>query len=259
LENWLNLISLSIHIGTHFMTSLPKLQINPALNLEAAKARYAFQRRVHIPDFLAPTSAEHIYHLLSKNTPWGFAYHDGTTDRFMSMRDLEGLTRGRSERIAKVLQETVQKQGFAFGYHHFPLSLVSTSASGAHTEHEELHHFLSAETMLSLMRDISGKPDIMQAEIQADLFSALHFLGLHKGAQKHTTQIGFALTFTRNWHADWGGYLNFHAESGDIVQGIIPRFNCLTLFELPQNHSISLVPTSANEKLFMLRGLYHSG
>jgi SM-20-related protein len=241
------------------MTSLPKLQINPALNLEAAKARYAFQRRVHIVDFLDVASAEHVYRLLSTDTPWGFAYHDGAAGRYMSMRDLEGLTRGRSERVAKALQEAVQQQNFSFGYHHFPLSLVTTGESGTHNEHEELHEFLGAENILSIMRDISGKPDITQAEIQADLFSPMHFLGLHKGEQKYKNQIGFALTFARHWHPDWGGHLNFHAESGDVIQGIMPRFNCLTLYELPQNHSISIVPTSANEKLFMLRGLYHSG
>ena len=61
---------------------------------------------------------------------------------------------------------------------------------------------------------------------------------------------------TRAWRPDWGGYLNFYDEDGDIVAGYRPRFNALNLFLVPQKHAVSYVPPFAPQARFAITGWF---
>ena len=57
-----------------------------------------------------------------------------------------------------------------------------------------------------------------------------------------------------DWHPDWGGYLLFLDEEGDIAAGYRPRFNALNLFAVPQSHAVSYVPPFAPKVRLALTG-----
>jgi Rps23 Pro-64 3,4-dihydroxylase Tpa1-like proline 4-hydroxylase len=59
-------------------------------------------------------------------------------------------------------------------------------------------------------------------------------------------EVAYVLNLAReDWHPDWGGYLLFLDEEGDVIEGFRPRFNALNLFRVPQSHSVSYVPPFA--------------
>jgi SM-20-related protein len=236
------------------MTSRVDLQINPALDVEAAKARYAFQRRVQILDFFTADSAERLTDILTSKTPWGFTYLDGESVRHVSSRELESLTRGRSERIAKTLHEHVQSGAYSFGYHNFPLAEEPLRGSIDVIELNDILTFLKSPQIITLMRDITGKPSLNSTTAMAALFTNQHFHGQRALTLNHTPRIGFSLQFTKEWQNDWGGHLQFLSPSGDIMQSYKPRYNCLILFEMSQPHSTSFITSFANKGHYCING-----
>jgi Rps23 Pro-64 3,4-dihydroxylase Tpa1-like proline 4-hydroxylase len=53
--------------------------------------------------------------------------------------------------------------------------------------------------------------------------------------------IAYSLNMTPNWRPDWGGALQFYDGKSHIEEGYLPTFNALTLFRVPQFHSVTQV------------------
>ena len=51
----------------------------------------------------------------------------------------------------------------------------------------------------------------------------------------------------------------FHDGEGDVRRGLLPRFNCLNLFAVPQPHSVSLVAPWAGHVRISVTGWLRSG
>jgi Rps23 Pro-64 3,4-dihydroxylase Tpa1-like proline 4-hydroxylase len=219
--------------------------LNPGLDIEAAKAEFAFKRRVHIPAFLDPDSAETIHNCLMTETPWGFAYMDGTDPRIMHRRELEGLTRARTDRVAKTITSQASQGQLSFGYFCYPMQEAVAQGWNEGLALHEVLSFLGSEQILAMIRSISGKAGLARAEAQAVLYSHQHFLTVNEGTSGSSDKIAFMLNMTKDWREDWGGYLQFYNKSGDILQGFKPDYNSLILFAVPQRHSISYVPPYA--------------
>ena len=67
-------------------------------------------------------------------------------------------------------------------------------------------------------------------------------------------RAAYTIGLTRTWRPDWGGQLMFHDEAGDVVRGLLPRFNVLTLFKVPLLHSVAPVAPYAAAPRFMITG-----
>ena len=65
------------------------------------------------------------------------------------------------------------------------------------------------------------------------------------GSEVSDRLTAYTLGLTREWRPDWGGQLLFHDEAGDVTRGHAPRWNTLTLFRVPQLHSVAPVAAYA--------------
>jgi len=101
--------------------------------------------------------------------------------------------------------------------------------------------------MMDLVREITGFPELVKADGQATLFAPQHYLGKHNDSHvEEGWKVAYVLNFAReDWQPDWGGYLLFLDEDGDVVEGFRPRFNALNMFAVPQDHLVSFVPPFA--------------
>jgi SM-20-related protein len=243
------------------MASDFKPELNAGLDVETAKAQFAFQRRVHLPDFFAPATAKRIHTCLMTETPWGFAYLDEGTPRMMHRRELEGITRARSDRIAKTITAQVAALRPSYGYFCYPMSVAAAHGWNPELDLHPVFQFLNGPDLLTLVRDITGKADINGADAQATLFSHQHFASVQTdmilgSAASPDRQIAYVIQLTKDWQEDWGGYLQFYNRQGDISHGCKPSFNSLTLFELPQRHSVSYVAPFAAVGRLMVSGCF---
>lgn len=112
--------------------------------------------------------------------------------------------------------------------------------------------------MLSLLRSVTCAGEIDFADAQATAYGPGHFLTAHDdlvaGKNRHAAYV-FGLT--PRWSIDWGGLLLVH-EGGKEAAAIVPGFNMLSLFKVPQPHSVSMVAPFAANRRYSVTGWLRS-
>lgn len=90
---------------------------------------------------------------------------------------------------------------------------------------------------------VTDEPRVAKADGQLTRYRPGNFIGLHDdvGSEDSHRLTAYTLGLTRRWRSDWGGQLLFHDHRGDVSRGYVPRFNTLTLFKVPQLHSMAVV------------------
>lgn len=106
----------------------------------------------------------------------------------------------------------------------------------------EAAQLIASDAFIALGRRLTGDPAIRFADCQLTRYSAGHFLTAHDDfAQGKDRSAAFVLNLARDWCADFGGVLQLLDEAGDVKAGLVPRFNRLAVFKVPQPHAVSIV------------------
>lgn len=236
-------------------------EINPRLDRAASADRFARTSRVQVRDVLTQETAEEIRMILSRATPWGVAMEagDGSAPGPQQVLNRDMQTAAGKARIQQLAQQTHLAAGKGeYAYRYGQFSLVQNVQEGWNPggPHELLLEYLNAEDFLGLARDVTGMQDLVKADAQATLFGPQHFLGRH--IDSHVGEgwrVAYVLNFTiDDWHPDWGGYLQFFDDDGDVIEAFKPRFNTLNLLAVPQAHAVSFVPPFAPIGRFAITG-----
>lgn len=223
-------------------------ELNPALDRESLAARFAATGRVQIRDVLTPDSAREMLTVLARATAWGMAVGAGQ-DKPRSFR--AGETRspqGQQDlaQAARRAEEHSARGEYGFRFAHYPILTAVQEGWDPDGPHEVLLEHINAPAFMGLARDVTGL-DLFKADGQATLFAPTHYLGHHLDSHvAEGWEVAYVLNLSReDWHPDWGGYLLFLDEEGDVVEGFRPRFNALNLFRVPTPHLVSYVPPFA--------------
>lgn len=224
-------------------------EINPALDLPAHAARFVDTGRVQLRDVLTDESARELQLVLARGTPWGMAVGAGH-DRPSSFRAAETRTPAGQQALKQAAHNAEQHSArgeYGFRFAHYPMLEAMREGWDPDGAHEVLLEHLNAPEFLDLARAVTGIDSLCKADAQATLFAPGNYLGRH--IDSHVAEgweVAYVLNLARDdWHPDWGGYLLFLDEDGDVVEGFRPRFNALNLFRVPQSHLVSYVPPFA--------------
>ena len=235
------------------------LDLNPALDVPALAATFARDRRLQVRDVLTQASAHVVHRILSEETPWGLAWQAGK----------HGPERVRHDAIADITSEANDKRGqalmaamrwgeYAFSYTSYPMVDAYVGKWAPNGPHDMLLEYLNDKPVMDLVRAISGIPELVKADAQATLYAPGEFLAVHN--DKHSAmgrRVAYVLGMcAETWRPDWGGYLNFFDDDGDIIKGFRPRFNSLNLFAVPQRHHVSFVPPFAAVARYAITGWF---
>jgi SM-20-related protein len=236
-------------------------EINPDIDRAACARRYAERGRVQVRDVLTPETAEEIRTILQRGTHWSMAVLGGENGSAtpQSFRSHEIAAPGGAERVnrAAMAAHAASARGdYAFRYAHYPIVDALNQRWEPDGPHEFLLEHLNAPEFIALAREITGISELIRADAQATLFAANHYLGRH--IDSHVAQ-GWRVAYVLNlapddWHPDWGGYLTFLDDDGDVIEGFKPRFNALNLFAVPQSHLVTYVPPFAPTGRFAITG-----
>ena len=236
-------------------------QINPALDRAALAAQFAANTRVQVRDFLTLETASEIRDILAKSTPWGLAMQaDGSAFKGpqqilpQNMRDPKAQQRAQA--IGQATDASAARGDYAFRFLQYPILQAVQEGWEKDSPHELLLEYINAPEFIQLARDITGEADLIKADGQATLFAKQQFLGRHSDSHvMEGWKVAYVMNFTiDDWQTDWGGYLQFLDDEGDIIQGFKPRFNALNLFLVPQAHSVSFVAPFAPPGRFAITG-----
>lgn len=235
--------------------------INPALDRAALATQFGANRRVQVRDVLTRETAEEIRSILARATPWGLAAQAGIADppgpQQVTAKDI-GSEDGkrRAAQLNEASHHAAAKGDYAFRYAQYSLVQAYLEKWAQGGPHDLLLEYLNTRAFLDLVQDVTGIEGLVKADGQATLYGPQHFLGHH--IDSHVAEgwkVAYVLNFTiDDWHPDWGGYLNFFDDDGDIVEGFRPRFNALNLFAVPQPHHVSYVAPFAPVGRFAITG-----
>ena len=224
-------------------------EISPAIDRAALAKKFAETGRVQVRDVLTQETAREVLHVLTKGTPWGMATGAGDANR-QSFRMEEVQTQQGQQKVNAAAMEAQQNSArgeYGFRFAHYPILTAIQEGWDPGGVHQLLLEHINAPDFLDLAREITGIDGLIKADGQATLFAPNHYLGRH--IDSHVAEgweVAYVLNFAPpDWHPDWGGYLMFLDDDGDIIEGFRPRFNALNLFKVPQSHMVSYVPPFA--------------
>lgn len=251
------------HLSFPSVRSMTKklFEINPGLDRPALAKQFSADSRLQIRDVLTRETAEEIRMILAQHTPWGIATQAGAADtpgpQQILQRELATADgKQRAQRLAQTAYQAAANGEYAFNFAQYSLVQGFQEKWDEGGPHDLLLEYLNTQEFLQLVRDVTGISELFKADGQATLFAGQHFLAHH--IDSHVAEgwrVAYVMNFTRDdWKPDWGGYLNFFDDEGDIVAGFKPRFNALNLFLVPTPHSVSFVPPFAPVGRFAITG-----
>lgn len=234
-------------------------EINPALDREALAQEFAEGGLVQIRNVLTDKTAQEIRNILARGTPWGMAMQAGVNEDPQQILAGEMRTdagRARLQAMGVATDKAASKGEYAFRYAQYSLVQAMNEGWDPGGVHELLLEYLNADDFLGLVRSVTGIDELTKADGQTTAFGPSHFLGRHIDSHvEEGWRIAYVLNFTiDDWQPDWGGYLVFYDEDGDITCGIRPRFNSLNMFAVPRPHAVTYVPPFAPLGRFAITG-----
>jgi len=238
---------------------IPLFELNPNLDRWDLARRFANEGRVQVRDFLSEDAAQTILRVLANETPWGLAWQAGSDGPHgLRRQEIDLQTPGQMQDVSGKIAAAMQGEDYAFAYAQYQILTAVQQGWGEHPALDLIIEHLNAEPMMDLIRDISGMTDLVKADAQATLYAPQHFLSAHNDVHaEEGRQIAYVMSFcAQEWRPDWGGYLLFYDEEGDVVGGFRPRFNALNLFRVPQWHSVSYVTPFAPVARFAITGWF---
>lgn len=224
-------------------------EINPAIDRASLRHEFAKNGRVQIRDVLTSEAARNLRHILMNQTQWGLSWQAGEEGGPNSLKaqEIAAMPTQQKAEFARSISDAMRGNDYGFVFSHYPMLNAYLEQWDEGSPHDILLEHLNSEPFLSLVRDITAIPELIKADGQATLFAPGQFLAQHNDS--HVAE-GWRVAYVLNmgpdeWRPDWGGYLQFLDEDGDITGGYKPRFNSLNMFAVPQSHNVSYVPPFA--------------
>ncbi|WP_114952113.1 2OG-Fe(II) oxygenase [Sphingosinicella terrae] len=225
-----------------------------AEGLDADRLAPMFARagRLQIDGFLDGACAAGLLRALSSRRDWVLTLNKG--ERILDYREAALAALDPADRAA-LSQEVVRgaRAGFQFCYDTIrlpPRGEVRPAGPLA-----ALEAFLCSSAMIAFFRAVTGFEDIAFADVHASRYSPGHFLTAHDDRiDAQHRRAAYVLNLTPDWRAEYGGLLLFHERDGNVSRGFMPRFNALTLFAVPQAHSVSYVNPIAPHPRYAVTG-----
>lgn len=237
----------------------PLFALNEAIPRDELADEFSRNGRLQIRDVLTRETAEELRNILAYRTEWGVALQAGTHGKPFSLRGRELRKPAAAQQVTEMLKQTERtaaNREYAFRFLRYSLVEAYLEQWDPGSPHDLLLEHLNAPEFMDLMREITGIRELVKADAHASCYARQHFLGKHTDSHVgEGWRVAYVLNLTvDDWHPDWGGYLVFYDEEGDIEAGFMPRFNTLNLFRVPQTHAVSYVPPFAPKGRYAISG-----
>lgn len=237
--------------------TIPLFEINPALDRRALAHRFREHGRVQVRDVLTPVAAQTVRRVLEQETPWGFGWQAGAEPhKRASAAEMAAMSALQRQTIANGVHVAGAAGEYAVRFNSFPMLDAYLARTAPSSPLDLLVEHINDQPFLGLLREVTGIAELIKADAQATLYAPGDFLSVH--TDSHVAE-GWRVAYVLNladadWRPDWGGYLNFLNDEGDVVEGWRPRFNVLNLLAVPQPHQVSYVAPFAPIGRFAITG-----
>lgn len=228
--------------------------INPAVaaDFDPSTALATFQREGHVrlAGIMAPEQADAVSAALDAKTDWTLTCATEAGTARINAADIATWDEAKRAELSAALMAAARK-GLGFSY------LSALLAAGNTDRLAQFADGLMDATTLDFIGKVTGMNGLASATSQATRYGPGHYLTRHTDApQDETRQLAFVWGFTRPWHPDWGGLLQFYMPDGTPERTYAPGFNTLDLFSVNKIHAVSFIAPYAGAPRHAISGWY---
>ena len=237
----------------------PRYRLNPALDQARLARDFRDRERLHIPNFLVPEDAEELLAALEASHAWKLIRNEGERVVELDRQAQASLPAEQRARLVAAVFEGA-RHGFQYCYETIKAPHGDSDRAADPTPLNAFARFLSSPEVIAFLRAVTGHDDITFADAQATAYGPRHFLTAHDDlAPKQKRRVAYVFNLTKHWPVDWGGLLTFHDDRSSVVEALVPAFNALNLFAVPQPHSVSFVTPFAARRRYSVTGWLRAG
>lgn len=228
--------------------------ILPPGRLAAAAQAFARNGHVRIAPAFAPDVAEALHGHLASEVEWWRAVNQGDKAWDLGPESLAALT-GDKEREFLAMVHEGAREGFQFLFDSVRVPDDPEERAARGLLLDRLVSALNHPASLATLAALTGDKRVRMVDGQATRYLPGHFLTAHDDGNQGKNRIAaWVLGLTPRWRTEWGGLLQFHEAGGDISRALMPVFNAIHLFRVPQVHSVSLVAPFAGSARHAITG-----
>jgi Rps23 Pro-64 3,4-dihydroxylase Tpa1-like proline 4-hydroxylase len=229
--------------------------INNDLDVEYWKAQLAARGRVQVQDFLQPDAAELLRVCLATHVPFSLAERsDNAASR---THGHAGMPEDAAYRDVLEAAYLHARDAFQFVYDSYMLGRARKEGWDPHLPVHVVLDFLNSPEFIDFARYLTGDDAINAVNAQATRYRPGQFLTPHDDqSSSEGRRYAYVINLTPRWKADWGGLLQFLDADGGVIETLLPRWNALSIFKVPQTHMVSLVSPWAGEERLAITGWF---
>lgn len=233
--------------------------LNPDLDRKALAAKWQEDGRLRIDNVLLPEIAERIHTACKQRVPFRHIINFDGKNQTLSIEEIRAMTREEFRDLQTKIY-TAASRGIGFYYGGYMMGQRDED-----TQDEELKFlnsvfdYINGDEMLSLIGEITGKDDLKSAAAQYTRYMPGHFLTRHRDEiGDEQRRLAFVFGFSKNWHPDWGGLLQFYEDDGTPREAWPPAFNSVSMFDIRHVHAVTFVAPYALEPRLSLTGWFRA-
>jgi SM-20-related protein len=216
-------------------------QIDPRHDPTQLATVLAERGRLQVHDFLTAETASHLHQLLGEHRHWYLSYNEGGENYESEEAAFDALAPAQQQQFLGEVYRRA-RDGFQYLFKQYYISqAIKLGENPGHPMHR-FHDWVNSEHYLGFMRQLTRSPEVRESDSYASWYGPGHFLTQHDDRHgSHDRVAAWVLSMTPEWSPNWGGYLAFYDEVGNVTEAFRPSFNTLNIFTIPQRHAVQLV------------------
>lgn len=234
-----------------------EIKLNPDLDKKGLSDTFKKNYRLHIPGIINIEAAEGVHNSLKDEIAWNLAYNDEEGQKDLYARDQQTMAPQENRAFHQKILARARTGTFQYLYGSFAVGDAYKEGLIKDMFLARFFEFVNTPEVINLIKEITGIKGIKHASMQATAYGPGHFLTDHNDFDpRKDRKVAYVFNMTKDWKAEWGGILQFLEDDGYTESGLIPTFNALNIFEVPQRHIVSQVATYAPKVRFGLTGWF---
>jgi SM-20-related protein len=237
-----------------FSDEAEKSMLNPDLNIEDLASMYEEDNRLRIDNFLESRFSQVVSERIEGDLRYDYTFFSQGNNYLISEQKMASMEAAERENLQLELVDMASR-GIGFLYSVYRME--GDNLASAPAELKQLFETVNSGDMLGMISSITGIRDLKGASGQFTRYTRGQYLTRHLDDVKEERRVlGYVLNFTRDWHPDWGGLLQFYEKNGTPRDAWEPRFNSLSLFDVRHVHSVTYVAPHAVSPRYALTGWF---
>lgn len=233
--------------------------LNPRTDIAKLRQLYRKTGRLVVDSVLDEGFAETVLATAENFKAWRLVTRLEGQNRTFDAAAMDAVPQDKRAALEALIAAEA-RSGFQYCFERFPLYDSVKAGQAPDGPFGQLATLLSSEDFLGLLRQITGAPADTFIDGQLTRYRSGHFLTLHDDEEPELKRIcAYVLNFTPGWRADFGGVLQFPDKDGHIASGFTPKFNTMTVFQVPVPHMVSVVAPFVTRSRYALTGWLRHG